>query len=387
MRTLKQLPVPQDTDLVKFPQGTIVNETDIVVGTPVVRELYGDILTNIYKMLSLTGLSPTGTEDSETSQYQIVEALNKWANELNDKEQVLSLAGVVWSVPFNLDILPDKYVFIARASDSYNPAVSYTFKGINTNPNYALSSLGFDASDEVLVIIDQAGVRVISLTRIASSQSQTFNVFGQPLSFNSTGLMYYNTEGQLLNDTPSISDLRAKVRAVSTDALAEIYDMVILKGFVLCFTYLPGTTTYKFYHFDLNDLNTAINVPVTGIAIPVGSDNEPYMYTDGNDIYITNTAGTTGNDEDISKLSYTPATPTIAFISTISLNAAFQKTSNVVIQGTDLFTYVGSVLKKYSLLTGNETIIDDFLTIIGVIFNFNGAIYYTNGEVATKWTI
>ena len=79
MRTIKQLPIPQDTNLAKFPQGTILNETDTAQGTPVVREIYGDILTNIYKILSLTGITPDGTEDSETTQYQIVNALKSQA--------------------------------------------------------------------------------------------------------------------------------------------------------------------------------------------------------------------------------------------------------------------------------------------------------------------
>ena len=49
MRAIKQLAIPQNTDLVKFPNGTILNETDTEQGTPVIEEIYGDVLTNIYK--------------------------------------------------------------------------------------------------------------------------------------------------------------------------------------------------------------------------------------------------------------------------------------------------------------------------------------------------
>ena len=46
MRVLKNLNVPQDEDAAKFPDGQIQNQTATVAGTPVVREVYGDILTN-----------------------------------------------------------------------------------------------------------------------------------------------------------------------------------------------------------------------------------------------------------------------------------------------------------------------------------------------------
>lgn len=388
MRTIKQLAVPQDTNLAKWPQGQIQNETDTLPGTPVIREIYGDILTNIYKILELTGIIPDGTEDAEDTQYQIVNALRKWTNELNDKEQVLSLAGTVWSVPFDLSLLPDKYVFIAKTGDAYDSAQAYTFKGTEVAPVYSfISSTGFNASDEVLVIIDQAEVRVISLTQLTASSIKEFTVFGVPLAFNDTDVLRYESVGNILSDIPSVVDLQTQIRTLSADPLAEIMNIVILKGFVLCFVYLPNTITYKFYHFDINDLNTAIAVPITGIAIPIGTDNTPYFFTDGVDLYITNSAGTTVNDFEITKLSYSPATPTIAFISTISLNVAFKKTTNSIIKGGELFTLINSELRKYNLGSGVQTIIDDFKALNGVLFLFNGSVYYTNGEVATKWVI
>lgn len=387
MRTIKQLAIPQDTDVAKFPQGTILNETDTIVGTPVVREIYGDILTNIYKILDITKVTPTGTEDDELSQHQIVDALKKWTNELNDQEQVLTLNSLVWSVPFDLSILPDKYVFIARASDDFDKLQSYTFKGLNASPTYSLTSTGFDASDELLVIIDQSGVRVLSLTQITSSQTQVFNIFGQPLAFNDTSLMAYDTDGSILRDEPTINDLRSSVRSVSTDPLAEIMDMVILKGKILCFCFLTNTITYKFYQFDVITIGAAVNIPVSGIVIPVGSDNNPYMYTDGTDIWLTNTAGTLADDKGVSKLSYNEATPTLTFINTVSLAAGFVKTTNVIIQGDFLYTFINSELIKFNLLTGSEVSSIDYKTIIGRIFNFNDSIYYTNGEVANKWVL
>lgn len=388
MRVIKQIAVPQNPDNINFPNGGILNETETEQGTPVVEEIYGDVLSNIYKILSLTNEVADGNQDKESTQYQLVNALKKWSNDLNDKEQVLSLAVDVWSVPFNLSILPDKYVFIAVAAEDYNPLIPYTFKGVEAAPSYSFSSTtGFSALDELLIVIDAAGVKAINLTQVIASAGAVTTSFGIPLAFNDTNVMTYEIEGKHVIDKPDAVDLRIQIRALSTDPLAEIYDMVILKGFVLCFVYLPGTVTYKFYQFDINDLNTAIYVPVSGIVIPVGSDNAPYMYTNGDKIYMTNAAGTTANDQDISELVYNPATPQITFSSTISINAAFQKTSNVIIKAGELFTLINSVLTKYNLASGVQTIINDFKAISGNIFQFNNFVYYTNGEIANKWTI
>jgi len=126
MKTIKNIAVPQDSSA-QFPFSTIKNETDTENGTPVIREIYGDVLTNLYKLLQVVGITPTNTEDSDITQYQILEALKKLPNSLNDIEQVLSLSGLVWNVPLDTDYLPNKYFFVARASDNYVSGTTYTF--------------------------------------------------------------------------------------------------------------------------------------------------------------------------------------------------------------------------------------------------------------------
>ena len=56
MKNLTHLDVPKDIQA-KFPFGTIQNETPTQEGTPVYRELYGDILTNIWKIIELSGIA------------------------------------------------------------------------------------------------------------------------------------------------------------------------------------------------------------------------------------------------------------------------------------------------------------------------------------------
>jgi hypothetical protein len=75
MRTLNQLEIVQDTNE-KYPFGsTVKNETETTEGTPIVSEYIADIIQNLYKLVSLAEITPTGTEDSDITQYQIVEAL------------------------------------------------------------------------------------------------------------------------------------------------------------------------------------------------------------------------------------------------------------------------------------------------------------------------
>lgn len=386
MRTLKQLGVERDTDLVKFPQGTIKNQTASEAGTPVVREVYGDILTNLYKLLEDVGIAPDGAEDHDQKGYQILEALKKLANVLNDVEQVLTLGGSEWTVNFAIDNLPDKYVFVARATEDYNDAVAYTFKGTDAN-SYTLSSPnGFKASDNVLVIIDQAEVRVIGLSSSASEED-VYTVFGMPVIFNDSAKMYYEEDGNLLTDTPSINYLQSIIRAAEGDGTLVVYNMFVLQGHVLCFCYLPSVQTYKFYQFDLLDLATAEPVAVVDIVIPVGSNNEPFAYTDGILVYLTNQAGTTANDYELAGLTYDPDAATLDHDISRVLDNTFTKTTNGIIQGTDLVTFIGGDLKKYDLNTGVESDLGSYNSFVGTLFRFNGNTYYSNGEVAKKWTV
>ena len=386
MRTIKGLAVPQDANVAEFPEGTLQNQTDTQEGTPVVREIYGDILTNLYKLLPLTGVEPNQSEDSETNGYQLVEALQKMANVLNDIEQVMTLTATQWTVPFEIDNLPDKYVFVARVTSAYNDAENYTFKGTDDNVYNLTSSTGFNASDDVLVIIDQGTVRVIGLTTAQSGQD-VCTVFGTPLQFNDSSQLYYEEEGNLVTDIPSINLLQSIIRVAEGDGSLYVYNMFVMQGHVLCFCWLSSTQTYKFYQFAIGDLTTAIPVSVVETSIPVGVNEEPYAYTDGSVVYLTNQAGNSEDDFELSGLTYDPATPELNFDFARTLANTFTKTTNAVIQGNELVTFASGQLRKYDLTTGNETNLGDYNAILGQLFRFNGQTYYSNGEIAKQWSV
>ena len=115
MKTLAQQTFVKEVSA-NHPFGAIINETDTNDGTPVVREVYNDLLVNNYKLLQKVGITANNLEDNEVNGYQIIEALQKLPNKLNDIEQILTLSGTVWSIPLPIELLPNKYFFFAKAA-------------------------------------------------------------------------------------------------------------------------------------------------------------------------------------------------------------------------------------------------------------------------------
>jgi len=385
MRVLGNQPYVKDTNA-NMPFGaTIQNETETQEGTPVVEEVLGDVLMNLYRLLELTGITPTDDQDSDTTQYQIVEALKKLPNTLNDVERILSLSTTVWSTDLKLSILPNKYFFFARASDDYDSALSYTFKGSDASPSYNFTSSGFSASDELLVIIDTAGVRAYSLN-VNKSEKEITLAMGNPLSFNDTANLMYENNGSVYTDLPSSNQLQTIIRSNAGIPELIVNDIFLIQGYILCCVFNPVDERYFFYQFNIDDLSVSENIDISGIFGEV-ADNAPYIYTDGTYLYSTNRANSLADDFEFSKLSYNPATPEIASVSTFAIDNSFVKTSNACVKDGKLYTLVGGSLASFNLATGVKTILGVYDSVVGRIFNFNGNIYFTSGEVGKKWTL
>lgn len=149
---------------------TIQDETDTQPGTPIVADLMRDLFSNFYRLLELSKITPTNEFDGDSTQYQLIDALKKLPNSMNDIEQVLTLDGSVWSVPLDLSILPNKYVFFARATDDYNSDTSlsapdYTFKGTGATEYVFTSQENFITGEELIIIIDIGGVRAYPIKK------------------------------------------------------------------------------------------------------------------------------------------------------------------------------------------------------------------------------
>lgn len=385
MRTIDQLAVPQNSDP-KFPFSTILNETDTNDGTPVVEEIYGDVLTNIYKLLQSVGITPTGTQDSDTSQYQILQALKLLSNSTNDIEQILSLSGSVWSIPLAIDLLPNKFVFVARATDGYSNGAVYTFKGSGAL-SYSFSSAGFNASDELLVVIDQSGVRAYSLSFLETASDQVITPMGLPIAFNDSNKMYYQSDGNLISDTPSINYLESIIRVDVGDGTVLVNDMFITNGHLICFCFIPTGNNYFFRRFDLNDLSVSVAVTLSGTTFGTASNFSPYVFAKQANFYVSNSMNTSANDYAITKLSYNAGASQLTFVSSTNLDPTFVKTSNSAVKLEILYTLVTGELNSYNLSTGVKTLLGNYGSINGNLFNFNGNIYFGSGEVAKVWNL
>lgn len=387
MKQLSQLPIIKEISASK-PFGAIINETDTEDGTPVVREIYNDPLINIYKLLQVTNIAPDGTEDGETNgvggqpKYQIIDALKKLANNLNDIEQVLTISGGVWSVPLELSILPNKYVFIARAADAY---VSGGFKGSEANPIYDFFSPGFNASDELIVIIDQSTVRAYSISGLFGNQpNELFTLLGIPVAYNDSNTLCYQEDGSLLSDVPNVAYIQEVIRGDVSDNSVLVTDMFIMQGFLLCVLYMPTENTYRFRQFNTADYSESFEVTLENTTIPEGLDNAPYFYADGETLLVTNNMGNTDIDAELANAFYVPETASLFYNSTVTLND-FTKTTNVAIKNKTLYSMVNGVLAYHDINSGDKTTVGSFNAIVGQLFNYKDNVYFTSGEVARKW--
>jgi hypothetical protein len=390
MRTIADLAagIPKEVNG-NFPDGTIVNETPSQEGTPVVREIYGDILTNVYKIVREAGLVPNGIEDSEATEYQFFEALKKFTNSLNDIERQLISTGSVFSVDLDISALPNKYFFIARAQAVYVTGNTYTFKGNEASPVYSFSSTGFDVGDEVLVIIDSATVRAYKLSGSSgASANEVYTPFGTPLAYNNSSKVWYQSEGILFSDTPEVYDLQAAIRVLESDGTILVYEMFIIGGFVLCLSFKPAGAVYKFYRFTLSNLSTTpVLVPVSDPSITAGFDYKPYVFTDGVNMFITNHGGNNATDRDVSGYIVNLNTPSITGTSSITMNAAFQKSTNAAIKNNHLYTYTAGILRQFSLTDGNYVLGGSYPGNLGVLFILGTDIFYSSGDVGKKWNL
>jgi hypothetical protein len=390
MRTIELIPgIPKEPDLGKFPDSTIVNETDTQPGTPVAREVYGDILTNLYKVLRKTGVTANGNEDNELNGYQLVQALQMLPNLLNDSEQILNLTGTVFSVGIDISLLPAKYFLFVRAAEASVSSVAYTFKGSAVTPVYAFTPVTqFNSGDELLLIIDPAGVRAYNLTAAANTGvSEIFTPFGNPLAYNDGSKVYYQSDGLIYSDLPELFDLQSSIRVLAGDGTILVYEMLIISGFVVCLCFLQGTQTYRIYKFSLTDLTIPSLMVITGATFPTGSDNKPFIYTNGTSLFISNNTGNNADDNKFDVFAMNFGSNTFTKTGTVTLDAAFEKTTNVIMVNTKLYTFVSGVLKQYDTVGGALTYINSFPGQIGIVFAVNGSVYYTNGEVAKKWTL
>lgn len=386
MKVLGNTTLAKDVDAKYSFGANIQDETNTVVGTPVVRELYGDIIQNIYRFLELTKVNPTNTEDNKNTQFQFVEAISKFANQINDINHVLSLDGLVWSLPLDLEILPNKFVCFAQVTDSYVNGVSYSFKGIGVD-EIPFSSDGFKASEQVLIVIENSIVKAFSLSKLAEVSDTVFTTLGSPISFNDTDKMYYKEDGYLITDLPSSFELENALRVFTSDGTLILQNVFIYENKITAFCLRLENNTYYTFDLLINDLE---NITQSGIFPNDGDLNfSPYSFLDLNGVlYLTNNGNNNDGIDDFNISKYQRnASGIFQFVSSILIDSDFEKTTNAIVKNDFIYTFVDGYLRKYNLLTGVKTDLMYLPGVNGQLFQFNGEVYFTTGEVAKKWIL
>lgn len=388
MRTIKEQNIPQETDYGKFPDSTIKNESLTEPGTPVVREIYGDFLTNIYAFLRERGINPNQLEDNQLNGYQLIQALKRNVNELNDEEKILSLDGLNWTISLDLSIIPDKYFQFVRVTENLNDTLVYQFKGSGVDLLPFITSSSFKTGDELLLIIDQSGVRYYNLS--ASSQQgsdSVFTVFGTPLAFNdSLDKIWYEEQGTFFNDLPQTKNLQDVIRSFLSDPTILIYDSFSYKENIFCVSFSVSDLTYKLWKFSYGNLNAPVLANTVGFVFGTTTNFGMHTYFDGEFLYFTNAANNDILDNLIYKCSLNPTSNSTTLISQFSLNVAFLKSTNIAVNSNGFVSLINGVLNSFDFVGGLLSL-GNFNSFIGSIFKIKSNIYYSNGEVAKKWLI
>lgn len=392
MRSIKNQLIPQDGDNAKFPDGQIRNETSSQTGTPVVREIYGDVLANIFAVIRDAGIVLTENEDSESSQHQFLDALKVFTNELNDIKRILTISGLDISVNLDFDNLPENYVFVAQITEDLVVSENYILIGEGESEFGITNATTISASSMVLVVLNEFGTKIYGLGSSGNGSVQDLvnTAFGTPLSFNESNKLLYFLNGRILTDNPGSHNIQDQIRSYESNPNIIVLECILHKGYLLCSTINQSTLAYGVYAFIENDLNTVVG-PVSMTSIE-GVDNQPYMFCDGEFIYMTNSDDSINSlveDNAITKLSFNTAEMKFYPISNFTINASFEKTTNSFIDAVSgyLYTFISGSLAKYSLTGGTVDFLGAFPTIDGVVFKFNENTYYTNGGVAVKWNL
>lgn len=163
MKRLRDLNVPQEENETLFPDGQIKNETASAPGTPVVREVYGDILTNIYAIIRNAGLSFNGLEDNENNGYQFLKSLKVFFNELNDLRQGAIVSPGIIRLNINLDNLPDEYVILCRPDNFISINGNYNLQGLGSETFNIVANQDISSGESFVLIFKGVNTEFVKI--------------------------------------------------------------------------------------------------------------------------------------------------------------------------------------------------------------------------------
>lgn len=390
MKTLKNLPTyPQDSNI-KFPFGNIINETELQPGTPVTRELLGDFITNFYKILELTNTIPNSIEDNDETEYQLIDAIKKLPNSLNDVNRTLGYINEIsFSVNLNFSTLPDNYFFFGEIPANYNLKKSYSIQDSDGSIFDLFSDFNIQENSKCLFFVLPSN-QTCFVYDLAYNTKVTSEVFltGTPISYNDTQYIYYFENGYLRSDYPNAMNLQSNLDLLYSNL--EIIDVWIFQSYVLILTIDTISEVYSFKQTTITDALDIIDVNTIGFTFPSGINNNPYFVFQVNSIsnpfiYSTNNCGNDILDNKIAKLSLNFQTNEITKLSENTISSGFVKTSNMVCKNNVLYTLINGEMKTFNLITGIENVYDIFkCDQVSQLFLFDDKIFNSVGEIAKK---
>lgn len=118
MRILSSNPNVDNSDLVNWPDGRIKDNTGSGDGTGVNERVYGDLHSNISKLLRLYGITPNNTPDNETNGYQIIDGLRALSTKNTIVQNLDKDAGKL-RVPFKISFLLEGEIMLCKASVNF----------------------------------------------------------------------------------------------------------------------------------------------------------------------------------------------------------------------------------------------------------------------------
>lgn len=362
---------------IQYPFGaTIQNETETILGTEVVEELYGDILMNLYRVLELGLVNPNGVQDSRDTSFQLADALQKLPNSVTDVFGILNKSGNQWIYNKNVSGYSiQNFSFNAIASESYVNGLPYVFKDSTGNEYPFTSPTGFNALDPIMIIFNTDGVKAYTLNYKKTDSDTLINILGAPLSYNSGNQLYYNAISSVITDIPSNYGVLAKIRYVSGIAELTMLDAFFDAGYFICEVHQDSNNTYSFYLVEKENLD---NVRLlTGVTF--GTTNKYY--------YSENTLWAVDNTNLMSKYNVDYVNATLSLVSTVTLDSSFAPNNNGVIMNGKLSVLLMGYLYKYSLTSGEliETI--ELKASGGKLYSFNGNAFFTTGDVSKLWQL
>lgn len=381
MRRLRDLSVPQDGNNTLFPDGQIRNETTNQQGTPVVREVYGDVLTNAYAILRDAGIDFNGLEDNENNGYQLLRALKQFVNELNDVEQILTVNGAQISLNINLDLLPNNYVLTARASDNIPKGANLTLTSTGSNSFTFQANENIASGDTFILVFAGNDSKFISLSAIRDYDA-LLTPFDGVLSFNNTEKIFYYRGGFVLTNIPESFNVLGALRQFANNQDLILLDVIVNRNFMVSMCLTDEGGSFEFYAHNVNNPENVIN-QIT-FNQPSLQSYDVHLYANENNVFLTHSSSGSIDDFRVDKYEFDGSE--LVLNSSFVLDESFEAISNVIARDSAFLVLQNNELKRFGF-DGSVNVLLELPNVNGQIFKFNSQVYYKNGDLSIPWQV